>query len=690
MKSNKTLDIENFEYPKLSEVYINVLDFVGKNTENIWNITYTLVRNWDSNNAISAVDDWKWWFDIKVPIDWKLSFFQVLKLMPQFENYLWLNTENFFKHLAQILKITIAKTIKLFPKEKRQLFVKQIIDTAISDWIPDDFLNQIIQVKINDSVHTRNTIARFNNKIDNILWKSWNEGSADINPLDQFLKNSFWIKPDKEKQSKDFLHDLISTDLSYLFELMHFRRWKNLIYDYLKVFNDTERKAILDKYLDDPNFEINTHPTWEIDIYDKTSTLQVNHWAISLEEKFSKRLILRLVPVTELELNDLEKLLKDQFDVNYWNDVISRAPNEQIKNELILSAINALKKLLANFPRNDIIPSKWHNPADIAFSQNMKCVWKAIIASIFLEKLNIAHKGCLQNKHINLMVYVNNRSYVFDPQNTTAIQNFEIITNKNIGKTYIGKYKYKQESTLIYQLWEVEYMCMMAMLNNENNYHNQNNIEKLQDYQLSKPIIGFNSNMWENFYNIWKSNQSNDDLLKAKSHFEKEIKYFPLNYIAQYQLWVLYMNNWEYLKAYFHLIYAIKYWINNDNDYWNDVNVIVNLCREKLIPNRTLNILWNVQVEIDNILKKEEISYDDLIKILAYDPINKDILNKLFYKCTWNKSGLILAFLNFLHRKDKYIADTLSFEITDQFFKCVEHYHKGEFEKIFEIVVSFD
>ncbi len=67
-------------------------------------------------------------------------------------------------------------------------------------------------------------------------------------------------------------------------------------------------------------------------------------------------------------------------------------------------------------------------PAEILANKKMSCLWCSLVWSALLEKLSIRHTALISRNHIFLVVFIGNRSYIFDPTSSQTLKEAPILT----------------------------------------------------------------------------------------------------------------------------------------------------------------------------------------------------------------------------------------------------------------------
>jgi len=651
----------NIELPRLSEIKINILKRALLDTYSIWNICYEETENWYEDEAI--VPNWyeNWGYNILVPKGWELSCLQVLKLIPKIEEKLNINSQELYIFLAEILKVSITKFLKNIPENEHEWLINNIIETAISEGVPEEFINQVKLTRIIPTFHIKNIITKIDKKTKGIL---------------------------RNKNNQEVISDVISSDLHLLLENIVFKRWKNLIYEYLKIFNVIHRNAAIEEYRNSPYFILEEKPDWTIVVYEITqktdsSNIDTSSKGWTKEKEQIKKEVIAILPIMNSQLKEQEISLRESFDVDYWKEIISNAPDDNKKTAHIFAAIESLRQLISQFP-HDLNSFYWQNPSEIAKTQEMQCVWKSIVAHIFLEKLGISHKWCLQDSHIDIMIFLNWKEYLLKTNTNQSILSSENIVDNKKWKIFTSKNFRSSISwrPMSYQLWDPEYMCFFAMAWNIINNHSNIQLridcyKKLLEYEWTKPIIGHNYNLWNEYKRIW-------DLENSYKYHYAELKVFPLKETYLW-LWNILFAEGKYLDAYYNYLNAIYFGCNINS--WNFRKWLVD-CKLKIAPNIPIQLSDKMKRNINWVIKTKNCSKKHILKALSYDPTNSKLWFKLWFSCNSIQHDVAVQLYWFFSKDDNIVENYVKSEVKDIFFQCIWFYHNWDYQKIYDLFCS--
>lgn len=647
--------------PKLSEIKISIFERVLSYTENIWNIGYVETENWHEGNVVIPNWNKNWGHNILVPKDWELSFLQILKIIPELEQKLNINSQELYTFLAETLKITIVKFLRNFPKNEHEKLISSIVEAAILDGVSEEFINLIKSIKITPTLHIKNIIFRINKRTKKVL---------------------------QNKNNTVFL-DIISADLSLLLENIIFKRWKNLIYEFLKVFNLVHRNAVIEKYRNDPNLILEEKPDWTIIFYEITKNTNSSdidnlseNWTKEREQV--KKVVITILPIMDSQLKEQDILIRESLNIDYWKNLISNAPDENKKTAHIFAAIESLRQIISYFPHNTY-SRYWQNPLEIIETNEIQCVWKSIVAHVFLEKLGIPHKWCIQMEHLDIMVFINWKQYLLQTNSNQLVLVSENIVDNKKWKIYTSKNFWLPNSWRIvnYQLWDPEYICFFAMAWNIVNWYfdNLRKIEcykKLLEYEWLNPIMWHNHNLWNEYHMIW-------DLENATKYFYAELKFFPFNKYPYLSLWNILFSKWKYLNAYFNYLNAIYF--DCDINSWNLREWLIN-CRSKIEPNTPVKLTDKMKRSINWTIKTRNCSPKQILKALSYDPTNYELWWKLWLRWSSIQNDVAIQLYAFFKNKDYTIWNHVKPEVKDIVFQCILFYSNWEYQKIFDLFCS--
>lgn len=664
--SSENLSIINI--PKLSKIWVDIDCLSLQNSK--WVANLEIVKTEEESLIWAIIPSWDKlpWYKLFINKHWSLTCLQILWLFPEIENKLWINFQYLISTLSQSIKIAIVKLLKMYPKDEQNKVLDIIYSSAIHDWIPEEFINQIRDTKITTSLHSRNVISRVNKRKDNIL--------ESLN-----IKHDFF--------------DIMRTEFKYLFEKSLYMRWEQLIYDYLKIFSVSDRARLINKYENNPEFVVKTCGNWNVTI--SRNKYFIKEWSEQNISTHNNENLITIKPITEEQLMSKTQLIKNNLRINYWKKLLQRTKSHEEKVIILHDAVESLNKIIQYFPWNNA-DNCWQNPVDIVKTKEMQCVWKAIVSHIFLDKLWIKHKWCYQISHVALIIYIDWKEYLFDTNVDELWSCPEISWAEKDWKMFVctSLANWDTWRLMRYQLVDAEQMCFWAIANNiiQDNPIVFQQISAYHDlllYFRNKPCITHNINLGSAYMQFW-------DLDKAIFYYQKELEIDAESHITYANLGKCYYLKKQFLESYLSFLDAIYYWF--------DINSLLNYQEhlEELRTSQYFTSRKSLTAEQNEFIESfltnknwklwNQNPKDNYLKALSIDPTNENIWYLIYQNAKW-KQKVIARFLNEYFENHKIIFDSESFkyyriETKDLFYQFIKLHYNQDYDGMFDLFCSLE
>lgn len=416
-----------------------------------------------------------------------------------------------------------------------------------------------------------NNIKTQKQLIDNLdqtkIWKSHIKNAAKL------LQNSKQINILNPNYKSDIVNILETTEKYLLksFMIGIFRIGRKNVYDNMKSYKEKTVKEIIN---DENNFDdehLYLHQKMQIENYQKALLESKKNWNIELHEKIE------------------------------------------------LEAANKICSTVAEYPYTYALELKdGYKPNYIIKKHFAQCVGFAYLCNIFFDKLWIKNKALIYDWHINLSVYIWNKSYICDPKKSIELEKSEII------KSWFNEQK------VIIQNWASEIDNFAFEMDSQegimlciiNNFESELSSRLNRSYNLEKLVnlifkIQLKTIKWMNeFVKIFSS-------LNSKYH---QVFYFLYKKVT--------INDFDFKLWNRYLTLAALNWPNKD-DYYKEKYKLLKILNKKKTAKLykfTYDILkWKKDINAEyNWIEKEIIgciflwNYKKLVKILIKHEINEN------------------------------------------------------------------